>query len=189
MFDNTMSKKLRKLFLFKYIFQLFISPLFYVIIMVIISIFIIGIKYGFDTVVDEFYPDENGLTLPLISAMVMYGINIVNILSLQTLVSLMLDCITRKEEQREIKVKKACFFYELQSVRRSKRFICDTFSRKKNIEIYLYDESNKKYRFLWNENYGGNEETVGVVLDCVPLRIKYLKYSKIITSCEVIEPV
>jgi len=189
MFENVTCKKLRRLLLLKYVFQLFVFPLFCVIINIIISVFIIGIKYGFDTVIDWFYPDKNGLTLPLTSVEVMYTINIVNILSLRTLVLLMLDCITRKEEQREIKVKKIFVFYELQSVRQSKRFICDTFSRKKNIEIYLYDESNKKYRFLWNENYGGNEETAGVVLDCVPLRIKYLKYSKIITSCEVVEPV
>ena len=87
--------------------------------------------------------------------------------------------------EKEIQIKKLFPYYELQCLREKKRFICDTFSKKKNVEIYIYDEQKKKYRFLWNEGYGGSAEEVERILlgDNLRVKIKYLKHSKIIVGC------
>ena len=62
--------------------------------------------------------------------------------------------------------------------------MCDTFSRKKNAELFLYDENKNKYRLLWNEKYG--DDKLEEVLDASKLRISYFKHSKIIFNVEVI---
>lgn len=71
--------------------------------------------------------------------------------------------------------------YKLQTIRESKRFMCDTFSGKKNAELLLYDENKNKYRFYWNENYGELDEKT---LAEKRLKIRYFRRSKIIFSCE-----
>ena len=54
-------------------------------------------------------------------------------------------------------------------------------------ELVKDDEAGKKYRFFWNENYGGSSEEVErVLLEGVAVKIKYLKYSKIIVACEIL---
>lgn len=62
--------------------------------------------------------------------------------------------------------------------------MCDTFSRKKNAELLLYDENKNKYRFYWNENYGELDEKT---LTEKRLKIRYFKRSKIIFFCEQVD--
>ena len=43
------------------------------------------------------------------------------------------------------------------------------------------------FSIFWNENYGGSSEEVErVLLEGVAVKIKYLKYSKIIVACEIL---
>ena len=89
------------------------------------------------------------------------------------------------EEERNIALQNVLLNYELQTIRESKRFMCDTFSRKKNLELLLYDENKNKYRFYWNESYGELDEKK--LFEAKTLRIKYFPRSKIIFSCEIID--
>ena len=90
------------------------------------------------------------------------------------------------EETKEIEVYNTLPPYELQCYRQSKRFISDTFSRKENIEMFIYDENKTKYRFFWNENYGEKVEE-SKICQAKRMRISYFKHSKIIFRCEILE--
>lgn len=181
-------KQLRKNFFWKYVFQLFLVP---VIFGIFVELLFVGIKLllgeGNEIFKDLFIDSKFAIYGWVWGFIFAILINFSNSLSLPTFIKLLYDCIKRHEIEATIKINKLFPIYELQSIRQKKRFICDTFSRKANVEIYIYDEDGKKYRFLWNENYGGNSEDVErVLLEDVAIKIRYMKYSKIIVSCKMI---
>ena len=119
----------------------------------------------------------------------MYLINLMtNGLSILPFCKLILDCILKEsEEMKEIELSNEMPPYELQCIRQSKRFMCDTFSRKRNVELFIYDEKKTKYRVFWNESYGSYKKAEQIICDGKRLKISYFKRSKIIFRCELIE--
>lgn len=187
MFEKISGKHLSRLFLWKYIFQLLIAPLCLSVCACAICLIVLSIKNGFFVAVKEMFGNNGRLNDLQAITIVMYFCNLLNICSLPMCIKLIFDCIKNQEVEQVTKITKLFPCIELPTVRQKKRFICDTFSKKKNVEIYVYDEAGKKYRFFWNENYGGSSEEVErVLLEEVTVKIKYLKYSKIIVACEIL---
>ena len=117
----------------------------------------------------------------------MYLINLPNILAVKPFIELIFDCLSKDNiKTAEIEFTKIMPMYELQCLRQSKRFMCDTFSRKKREEAFIYDQNNKKYRFFWNENYGDIEELKKLASAQI-LKISYFKCSKIIFDCQIVQ--
>lgn len=193
MFNNISKNKLKIIVLFKYIFQLILAPLImgivFIFIALIIAFFISGFLDGLKIIFINKYPIFRGIELPGWSLLIlfMYFINLLNILSIIPFIKLLLDCISKKDEEtKEIEFANVMPPYELQCIRQSKRFMCDTFSRKNNVEVFIYDEHKTKYRLFWNEKYGDvkKEEEMS---KAKRLKISYFKHSKIIFRCDVLE--
>lgn len=112
-----------------------------------------------------------------------------NIMSVIPSIKLLIDAFSKNDsETKEIEISKLFLPYELQCVRQSKRFICDTFSRKTNLEAFIYDENKKKYRFFWNESYSSTYKDVDLeICRAKRLKISYYKRSRIIYACEILE--
>ena len=112
-----------------------------------------------------------------------------NLLSVIPSIKLLIDAFSKNDsETKEIEISKLFLPYELQCVRQSKRFICDTFSRKTNLEAFIYDENKKKYRFFWNESYSSTYKDVDLeICRAKRLKISYYKRSRIIYACEILE--
>lgn len=187
MFEKISGKRLKRLFLWKYFFQFFITPLCLSVCACAICLVVLSIKNGFFMAVKETFGNIGSLNGLQAITMVMYFCSFPGIASIPTFIKLIFDCIKNQEVEQVTKITKLFPCIELPSLRQKKRFTCDTFSKKKNVEIYVYDEAGKKYRFFWNENYGGSSEEVErVLLEGVTVKIKYLKYSKIIVVCEIL---
>lgn len=191
MFSKTTKKRMKRILLFKYFFQFFIAPLILGILFIIGTLIVEICISDFNTSINVVFIDKYRLfglldvNLWILLILFTFLINLVNILSVVPYIKLILDCFTKKdEESKEIELDTFYPYYELQCVRQSKRFMCDTFSRKKNAELFLYDENKNKYRLLWNEKYG--DDKLEEVLDASKLRISYFKHSKIIFNVEVI---
>ena len=192
MFEKISSKRLKLALVFKYIFQLILTPL-------IIGLFcnllwFIGglIRFDLNYTMDALLTKYNILGIETYTCILLiefgYVVGLANILSILPFCKLILDCILKNsEETREIELSNELPAYELQCIRESKRFICDTFSRKKNAELFIYDENKTKYRLFWNENYGSYEKAEQIICDGKKLKISYFKRSKIIFRCELIE--
>jgi len=187
-FGNISGKKLLRRLLIKYMFQLLIAPLCASFIISIIFFVLVGFIKGFDVVTHEMFSNETKLNdVKIITIGAYIIIDLMNVLSLLTSIKLVSDCVGYCEIEAEIKIVKLFYFIELQGCFRNKRFICDTFSKKINQELYVYDEAGKKYRFIWNDSYGGNSEKVTRILtEEVPVKIRYLKHSKIIVACDIV---
>ena len=195
MFDKISSKSLKRVLVLKYIVQLlgvpFVMGVSVLIIIVIAEIFISGfynaIKVFF---VKKVHPFGN-LYIPLwLFAVLSIGAVTfpTNILSVLPFCKLILDCIMQDSEvTKEIELSNELPAYELLSFRNSKRFMCDIFSRKRNVELFIYDENKTKYRIFWNESYGSYEKAEQIICDGKRLKISYFKRSKIIFRCELIE--
>ncbi len=190
MFDKTTKIKLKAIFVFKYIFQLFIIPVLYGFLLSLIAFFTKLFMDGFDVAVTTVFElIDFGIKMPAWCACILVGyfFDLVNILSVLPFLKLLLDCFSKNnEETKEIEFANIMPAYELQCIRQSKRFMCDTFSRKKSYEVFIYDEYKTKYRLFWNENYGDLEKA-DQVSQAKKLKISYLKHSKIIFRCEVTE--
>ena len=187
MFEKISGKRLSRLFLWKYFCQFFIDPLCLSVCACAICLVVLSIKNGFFVAVKEMFGNSGNLNDLQAITMVMYITNLVNALSVITSIKILIDIMQFHEIEITTKITKLFPCIELQGLRQKKRFACDTFSKKKNVEIYVYDEAGKKYRFFWNENYGGSSEEVErVLLEGVTVKIKYLKYSKIIVACEIL---
>lgn len=186
MFDNISKEKLRNIILFKYIFQLLIAPIIASFIMDILVILLEGFIYGFDKCFSLFHEVAWGMPAWITLLLCWYLINLTNILSVVPFFKLIADSLSKDNVQTsEIEFTKIMPMYELQCIRQSKRFMCDTFSRKKNEEAFIYDQNNKKYRFFWNEKYGSIEE-LKKLASAKTLKISYFKHSRIIFDCQII---
>ena len=193
MFDKISSKSLKRVLVLKYIVQLLGVPF----VMgggMLIILFTITTLKGVDYAVDNFfykYFKLGNLYIPLwFFTILSFGAVVIptNILSVLPFCKLILDCIMQDSEvTKEIELSNELPAYELLSFRNSKRFMCDIFSRKRNVELFIYDENKTKYRIFWNESYGSNEKAEQIICDGKRLRISYFKRSKIIFRCELIE--
>lgn len=192
MFEKISSKRLQLILLFKYIYQLILAPL---IIGLFINLifFIVGtIRFDLNYMMNYLFGKSTILGIEIYGFILFIGlsyvISLVNVLSILPFFKLILDCILKKsEETKEIEYSNALPAYELQCFRESKRFVCDTFSRKKNVELFIYDEHKTKYRLFWNEKYGSKEKAEQIICDGKKLKISYFKHSKIIFRCDVLE--
>lgn len=187
MFEKISGKRLKRLFLWKYFFEFFFTPLLLWMVFIGPIIILLGVLKGFYDTIILFFAINGKMNGSQALLLVMCFCNFPIIASIPTFIKLIFDCIKNQEVEQVIKITKLFPYIELPSLRQKKRFSCDTFSKKKNVEIYVYDEAGKKYRFFWNENYGGSSEEVErVLLVGVAVKIKYLKYSKIIVACEIL---
>lgn len=186
MFAKISKGDLRNIILFKYIFQLLIAPIIAIFIMDILVILLEGFIYGFDECFSLFHEVAWGMPAWITLLLCWYLINLTNILSVVPFFKLIADSLSKDNVQTsEIEFTKIMPMYELQCIRQSKRFMCDTFSRKKNEEAFIYDQNNKKYRFFWNEKYGSIEE-LKKLASAKTLKISYFKHSRIIFDCQII---
>ena len=192
MFDHISKSKLKRIFVFKYIFQLIIVPFIMGLLFLVLALIVEFFMLGIDGVIDIFikkYHLIGEIYFPVypLYILFMYLINLLNILSVIPFIKLLVDCISKDDEEtKEIEFSNAMPAYELQCIRQSKRFMCDTFSRKENNEVFIYDENKTKYRFYWNEKYGDKKRAEEIV-HAKRLKITYFKRSKIIFRCEIIE--
>ena len=178
--------KLKALLIYKYFFQLFIVPIVFDIIIFILIISFQGYQKFCNDIMQV--TDILGVPVHSLTIGILFGflINLVNILSIIPFIKLIADCFTKDDIKEKI-IDFNNFFpiYELQCIRQSKRFMCDTFSKKENIEIFIIDENKKKYRLFWNESYGDIGEYKKVE-KAQRIKMKYLKHSRIIVDCEAI---
>ena len=179
MFENVSKQTLKKIIVFKYTFQLIII---HAVLGTVISLVIFleeWIRLGWTEAIQSFFVDFPGYIIGYVGSLFC---NLANILSVIPYFKLILDCVKGGEEEKIITVQNILPNYELQTIRSKKRFMCDTFSRKKNVELLVYDENKNKYRLYWNENYGTFDEKV---LKGNTLMIRYFKRSKIIFGCNI----
>ena len=193
MFDKISSKSLKRVLVLKYIVQLLVMPFIFGLILNLIS-FVLGIiAFDFNYMMNYLFGKYTIWGIDVygwfFAMTCMYLINLMtNGLSILPFCKLILDCILKEsEEMKEIELLNEMPPYELQSIRQSKRFMCDTFSRNRNVELFIYDENKTKYRVFWNESYGSYEKAEQIICDGKRLKISYFKRSKIIFRCELIE--
>lgn len=195
LFDNIEINKFKWLFVWKYCFQLLIEPAIFSCAFSIFAFFSSTIIRGWDKTINEIteyikFGFLYGRAWLVISIAISLFLILPNILSIIPFIGLLWDT-TKKNNSitKDIDFTKWLPPYELQCIRQSKRFMCDTFSKKKNLELFIYDEHNKKYRFFWNESF--STMPLSQVKDDLNkasrLRISYFKHSKIIFKCEVIQ--
>ncbi len=182
MFANISKQKIKKIIVLKYTFQLILIHFVLGTICSIVVFLEEWIRLGWEEAIQSYFIEFPayffGYALSLFCGLA-------NILSVLSFFKLIADCLKGGEEERNIALQNVLPNYELQTIRESKRFMCDTFSRKKNLELLLYDENKNKYRFYWNESYGELDENK--LFEAKTLRIKYFPRSKIIFSCEIID--
>ena len=181
MFENVSKRKFKKIIVFKYTFQLI---LIHAVLGTFCSIVIFieeWIRLGWEGAIQSFFIDFPAYIFGYVLSLFC---GLANILSVIPYFKLIIDCLKGGEEERIITVQSLCPNYELQTIREKKRFMCDTFSRKRNAELLLFDEDKNKYRLYWNEKYGDFDEKS---LTENRLMIRYFKRSKIIFSCDIIE--
>lgn len=191
MFDNINKLKLRNIILFKYCFQLIIFPVIEGIFMMALFFLIMLIAFDLEYSINMLSNKSIFLGIEsypwVLIVVAMYLINLPNIVAVKPFIELIFDCLSKDNiKTAEIEFTKIMPMYELQCLRQSKRFMCDTFSRKKNEEALIYDQNNKKYRFFWNEKYGNIEE-LKKLANAQILKITYFKRSKIIFDCQIIQ--
>ena len=191
MFEKISKRKLKGLMLWKYLFQLLLTPIILSILMNLLFFIEEWIRLGINRAISLIFHKHEffGLIIPggIGFSFLAIVCNLVNILSVVPFIKLLIDCMSKADEEtKEIEVYNTLPPYELQCYRQSKRFISDTFSRKENIEMFIYDENKTKYRFFWNENYGEKVEE-SKICQAKRMRISYFKHSKIIFRCEILE--
>lgn len=191
MFDNINKLKLRNIILLKYCFQLIIFPVIEGIFMMALFFLIMLIAFDLEYSINMLSNKSIFLGIEsypwVLIVVAMYLINLPNILAVKPFIELIFDCLSKDNiKTAEIEFTKIMPMYELQCLRQSKRFMCDTFSRKKSEEAFIYDQNNKKYRFFWNENYGDIEELKKLASAQI-LKISYFKCSKIIFDCQIVQ--
>lgn len=188
MFDKISKNKYKRIIAWKYFFQFVFPPLCFSLILVIIELVFGAVTQDLEESIDWLFSKSEvlGIKIHGIVTFILFGciINLPNILSVIPFIKLLFDCFSRNDEETKvIDFVRIMPMYELQCIRQSKRFMWDTFSRKQNEEMFIYDENNKKYRFFWNENYGDPEKKYAMA-DAPKLKISYFKRSRIVFKCQ-----
>lgn len=194
MFDKVKKERFKWLIAYKYFAQLVIAP-------VVAGLIMDWLLFIASLIRDGMTETIQFMTQPVFVGKLtivgwLFGIIITafvgfapNIMSVIPSIKLLIDAFSKNDsETKEIEISKLFLPYELQCVRQSKRFICDTFSRKTNLEAFIYDENKKKYRFFWNESYSSTYKDVDLeICRAKRLKISYFKRSRIIYACEILE--
>lgn len=192
MFSKVSTKKIKCNLMYKYFFQLVINPVLYGVVLASILFTILCIRDGAETTIGDFFGrSEDSLfgihNASLAIVVLSYIINIVNILSIIPFIGLIEDLFTKNDViEKEITFASVFPMFEISSYFGPHRFLCDTFSRKDNSEVFVIDENKKYYRLLWNENYGSKVEFEKFE-KAEKLKIQYLKHSRIIVGVEVLD--
>ena len=184
MFSLITKNKMKRLMIFKYVYQLFLVIIVFGVAgnLAIIPLFWLG--WGDDFVERFFILEPAYLGMFFIGAMTAIS---GGFLSYVPFVKLVADgCSKNDEEASVIQIERFRINYEMNGFLTHKRFWCDTFLRKENLELLVYDTAGGKYRLNWNENYGSFAEAKKI-LDCPKVAIRYFKRSKIIFDCKVID--
>lgn len=193
MYNKITLQKLKWLYIFKYFFQLIIAPLLLggTILGAVFTVF--WIRDGYDQACLSCLHDSiNFLGIKNVNsavAFILTGVvlNVLNILSIIPFIGLIEDLFTKNDViEKEITFASVFPLIEISSYFGPHRFICDTFSRKDNSEVFVIDENKKYYRLLWNENYGSKAEFEKFE-KAERLKIQYLRHSRIIVGVEVLE--
>ena len=186
MFNNIDKKKFKLLFVWKYFFQLILAPIIMAFFMLAVCFVVAVLCVNFEQATIGF---NEQMTLLFVTGKVWIVFVVTwslvfllfNILSVVPFVKVVIDALSRNDsETKEIVVSKVFFPYELQCLRQSKRFLCDTFLCLTNCEIFVYDENKRKYRLFWNANYGIGDDVELLICRAKRMRISYYKYSRII---------
>ena len=197
LFDNIDKNKCKRVFFWKYCYQLVIMPTFYGLI-ASVCIFIFEVAYaGWDVAVADLFLTP--VNIWFVSGSIFFIFQIVitlldilaQFLSLQTFINLVIDLIFgNNDKSKDIEFIRMNVPYEFfVESPNYMNFSCDRFSKKKHLSLYLYDENNKKYRFFWNEKFSTMplSQVKEEIYKASRLRISYFKHSKIIFKCEVIQ--
>ena len=104
-----------------------------------------------------------------------------NILSVVPFIKLIVDKIQNTEEEKIIEIMDYKDCHELLGFSDRKKFMVDTFAKRKSLECIIKDQDKMKYRFFWDERFGDENATT---FSTQKTRIKYFKHSKIIFFCE-----
>lgn len=185
MFEDISKQKLKKIIVYKYFFQLILIHAVLGTILSAICFLVVVILSGWKDNIDiqNFFSNVFGIGFGYLLS---FFCGLANIFSVVPFIELILDCLKGGETERIITVQSICPNYELQTIREKKRFMCDTFSRKKNAELLIYDQDKNKYRLYWNENYGTLDEKLFAENSKQQLMIRYFSRSKIIFSCNIV---
>lgn len=184
MLHKISSKQLRKKLLFKYFYQFFFAVLLYGTIVTLIFFFIDLIRLGYPKVVRHFFVEEPWYIGGYVG--VLFCIILGNMLSIFPFIKLMVDK-TERATKKYIEVINIFPNFELNGMLEKKRFIYDTYSKKKNAEILLYERENgkkKKYRLFLHEDWGDVDKFAEILQRNSRFKITYLKYSRIIVEIE-----
>ncbi|MBO5412037.1 MAG: hypothetical protein J6A38_03005 [Clostridia bacterium] len=177
-------KRLRKKLLFKYFYQFLPATLLYGTILSLGIFFVALIKWGPSQVMWKFFVEEPWYIGGYIG--IVFCIIMGNVLSIITSIKLMIDkidCVIKKD----IEVVKIFPNFELNGMKERKRFMYDNYSKKKNVELLLYERENgkkKKYRLFLHEDWGDVEKFGEILQRTSRFKIAYLKHSKIIVRIE-----
>lgn len=196
LFDNIDKNKCKRVFFGKYFFQVIIVPAIEGFIMFILTLIADIIIKGRN---NAFNSLNEHITLGFISgpywivAFVVWSLlwMLPQCLTLLSFFNLIIDLIIKNSNKCKnieftgMNVPYEFFAESLYDM----NFSCDRFSKKKHLSLYLYDENNKKYRFFWNEKFSTIplSQVKEEIYKASRLRISYLKHSKIIFRCEVIQ--
>ena len=184
MFHKITPKQLRKDLLFKYCFQLFITPIVLGTLLTLIFWLVDVFRLGLNQAYYHFFVEEPGLLAGYIGALFCIFLN--NGLSIIPFIKLFFDKI-EKAERAEVKNIQVYPSFEIHGLSRTKAFVCDTFSKKKQRELALFTRENgkrKKYRLFLDEKWGDIKKFENIVWRNNPLKITYFKHSKVIVAIE-----
>lgn len=185
MFHKVNAKQLKRKLLLKYFFQFFIFPLILGTIANIMMFSVLLFIWKEDTVYRFFINEPVYLGLYCLASFTV----VVNILSIITAIKLIIDK-DKSIVQKEIKVTTVFPAIELVGWNNGKRFMIDSYSKKKNVEAYLFARENGKrkcYRAFLHEDWGDVEKFYELMKKDVAVRIKYFKHSKIIVEMQEVE--
>ena len=194
MFDLISKGSFKRSIFWKYFFQIFVFPVLMGIVASGIVLIFNMISNGLKGSIEKTF-EAISLGIFVLPPFIIVGVIFAvftffpNILSLFPFVGLIIDSLGKSSEvTKEIKVLKCSKPNELQCIKQSKRFLFDTFSKKKNCEMMIFDENGTKYRFFWNESYSSIPHDVQKeLLAARQIKISYFRHSKIIFECEVTE--
>lgn len=184
MFSKITPKQLRKDLLFKYLFQFFITPIILGSILLFVLLVIDIIRIGVNQACYELFVE--GPWWLGIYGFAFFCTITSNILSIIPFVKVLIDN-TEKMEQRMVENIQVYPSFEIHGIRKSKAFVCDTFSKKKQRELALFTRENgkrKKYRLFLDEKWGDIKKFEDIVWRNNPLKITYFKHSKVIVAIE-----
>ena len=184
MFSKITSKQLKKKLLFKYCFQLFVSPIILGTLLTLIFWLVDVFRLGLNQAYYHFFVEEPWLLVGYIGAL--FCVLLTNGLSISPFIKLFFDKI-EKAERAEVKNFQVYPSFEIHGLSKAKAFVCDTFSKKQQRELALFARENgkrKKYRLFLDERWGDIKKFEDIVWRNNTLKISYFKYSRVIVSIE-----